>query len=355
MMKASHICLEKVKMKTAVVSVTRSGDVIAEKLKSILDIELYSKKLIKGFNLKQITEQLMKEYKAIIFVSSTGIAVRAIAEYIKSKDKDPAVVVIDSSGSFVISLLSGHLGGANELTMQISKALDSVPVITTATDNLGIDAPDMIAKNNDLVIDSLKNAKKIAALLVDKEKVGFIDFKSKISLPKGYVDHESHIKGLVYVTHNRHIYPLNTVEVNSNINEKLTGVDTLKLIRKDIVLGIGCRKNFEPEKMQETAEHLLREFNIDKRAVKFIATVEVKKDEEAILKLGEYLGCEVKIFSIEEIKKIQQKFEGSDFVEKTIGVRAVCEPCVELLGAALISEKIKANGMTMCIGELNNL
>jgi cobalt-precorrin 5A hydrolase len=126
----------------------------------------------------------------------------------------------------------------------------------------------------------------------------------------------------------------------------------LKLIRKDIVLGIGCRKNFSPDDMRQTIENLLKDKNIDKRAVKTITTVEVKKDEQAILKLVEYLGCELKIFSVEEIKKIHNKYEGSNFVEKTIGVRAVCEPCVELTGAKLITDKIKANGMTVCIGEL---
>lgn len=347
MMKASPICLERVKMKIAVISVTKSGDAIAEKLRNVLDIELYSKETIKEFNLKQITEQLMETYKAIIFISSTGIAVRAISEYIKSKDKDPAVVVIDSSANFAISLLSGHLGGANELTLQISKILNSIPVITTATDSLGVEAPDMVAKNNDLVIDNLKDAKKIAALLVNKEKVGFIDLKSKIPLPKGYVECNNDVRGLVYITHN-----LNFDICELNVNNKQ--IDVLKLIRKDIILGIGCRKDFNSEKMKETVENILREYNVDKRAVKFIGTVEVKKDEEAILNLGKYLDCEVKIFSIEEIKKIQEKFKGSDFVEKTIGVRAVCEPCVELLGGRLITEKLKADGMTLCIGEINN-
>ncbi|MTK11234.1 MAG: cobalt-precorrin 5A hydrolase, partial [Clostridiaceae bacterium] len=161
--------------------------------------------------------------------------------------------------------------------------------------------------------------------------------------------------GLVYVTHNLNedIYELNSREKNNKLSEKVKDIDNLKLIRKDIVLGIGCRKNFEPEKMKDTVEKLLKEKNIDKRAVKFIGTVEVKKDEKAILKLSEHLGCKIKIFSIEEIKKVQYKYLGSDFVEKTIGVRAVCEPCVELLGARLVSEKIKANGMTVCIGELD--
>lgn len=145
-MEASLTCLDKAKMKIAVISVTKAGDVISEKLKNKLDIDLYSKETIKDFSIRQVAKKAMEEYKAVVFISSTGIAVRAIAEHIKAKDKDPAVLVIDSSGKFVISLLSGHLGGANELTLEISEILNSTPVITTATDNMGITAPDMIAK-----------------------------------------------------------------------------------------------------------------------------------------------------------------------------------------------------------------
>lgn len=350
-MEALLICLDKVKMKIAVISVTKSGDVISEKLKGSLDIELYSKENIKDFNIRQIAKKAMEEYKALIFISSTGIAVRAIAEHIKAKDKDPAVLVIDSCGNFVISLLSGHLGGANELALKVSQILNCTPVITTATDNMGIIAPDMIAKNNGLLIDNLKDAKSIAALLVDGKKVGFADDKANISVPKGYTSNLEDSEGLVYVTNK--LYYDRSQYNQSDLCNKNKGIANLKLIRRDIVLGIGCRKNFNTDEMRRTVQNLLKDRNIDERAVKFIGTVEVKKDEQAILKLAEYLGCELKIFSIEDIKKIHNKYEGSNFVEKTIGVRAVCEPCVELTGAKLITDKIKANGMTICIGELD--
>ncbi|KZL90820.1 cobalamin biosynthesis protein CbiG [Clostridium magnum DSM 2767] len=350
-MEASLICLDKVKMKIAVISVTKSGDVISGKLKHKLDINLYSKTTIKDFSIKQIAKKVMEEYEAVIFISSTGIAVRAIAEHIKSKDKDPAVLVIDSCGNFVISLLSGHLGGANELALTIAQMINSTPVITTATDNMGITAPDMIAKNNGLLIDNLKDAKNIAALLVDGKKVGFIDDKSNISIPKGYTNNLEESEGIVYVTNKLYNHISNCNQ--NNLYNKNKEIFTLKLVRKDIVLGIGCRKDFNSDDMRQTVQSLLKDRNIDKRSVKFIGTVEVKKDEQAILKLAEYLGCELKIFSIEEINKVHNKYEGSNFVEKTIGVRAVCEPCVELTGAKLITEKIKANGMTVCIGELD--
>lgn len=340
MMKALLTCLEQLKMKIAVINVTKSGEIITEKLRDNLDIDFYPRELIKELGIKEIAKRAMEKYKAVVFISSTGIAVRAIAEYIRGKDKDPAVIVIDSCGNFVISLLSGHLGGANELTERIAEILGSTAVITTATDNLGVVAPDMIAKNNGLVIDSLKNAKEIAALLVDNKRVAFLDPKGRISVPKGYTSELEDIDGLVFIDH------------SLKDKYKSMKIPVLKLIRKDIVLGIGCRKNFDTEKMKENIVDLLKDKNLDERAVKTIATVEVKKDEEAILKLAEYFHCELKIFSLDEIKKVHNKYEGSDFVEKTIGVRAVSEPCVELLGAKLITDKIKVNGMTVCIGEI---
>ncbi len=108
-------------MKYAVITFTEEGDKIAEILASRFNIDLYSKKKQSDFNFKEVSKKVMENYKAIIFISSTGIAVRAIAPYIKSKDMDPAVLVIDNSCNYVISLLSGHLGGANELTLEVSK------------------------------------------------------------------------------------------------------------------------------------------------------------------------------------------------------------------------------------------
>jgi cobalt-precorrin 5A hydrolase len=125
---------------------------------------------------------------------------------------------------------------------------------------------------------------------------------------------------------------------------------TLCLIRKNLILGIGCRKNYSPDKMRDIVTKKLEELGYDKRAVKTVATVEIKKDEEAIKVLAKYLEAELKIAAIEDIRKIQHRYKGSDFVEKTIGVRAVCEPSVELFGGRLLTEKLSIDGMTLCIG-----
>ena len=342
------ICLERVNrevvMKIAVISVTNQGDKISEKLKEFFQITLFSKNIISNFDLMSITKHLMENYEAIIFISSTGIAVRAIAPYLKSKATDPAVIVIDSTGFFVISLVSGHLGGANELTLKVAECIRALPIITTATDRLGLIAPDIIARNNHLVIDDLKKAKIISSKLIDGKKIAFVDDAMEISIPMGYIASTEVAEGIVQVTNKQDL-------------EKIRGIndlETLKLIRKNIVLGIGCKKNFPVDKMRKSVLSILKQNNLDIRAVKIVATVEVKKHEVAILELNKFLKSEINIWSLEEIKTVQHKYIGSDFVEKTIGVKAVCEPCVELSGGMLLTGKIACNGMTICIGEIKN-
>ncbi len=348
------------------------------------------------FNFKEIVKKSFQFYDAIIFISSTGIAVRAISPFIQSKDKDPAVIVIDSTGKYVISLLSGHLGGANELTEKIAKIIGAEPVITTATDNLNIKAPDIVAKENNLVIEDLKKAKDIAALLVNGQKVAFIDEDSLIDFPKGYVHNIEDAKGIVFVTNKlyidktflneneqfisenestykkenltsketviskyeeENINPINksvqlTIKHEDLEKQRLNNKCILKLIRKNIVLGIGCRKNYDDITMKESVIKVLKEENIDLKSINSIVSVEIKKDEKAIKELSKFLGCPFITYSLEEIKKVEHKFKGSDFVRKTIGVGSVCEPSIELKGGKIIKEKQKLTGMTLAIGKV---
>ncbi|MEG0308615.1 MAG: cobalt-precorrin 5A hydrolase [Clostridium sp.] len=329
-------------MKLAAVSVTRQGDNIAKKLKETFELEVYSSYNNKEFKLKTVSEKLMGTVDGIIFISSTGIAVRGIAPFLKGKDKDPAVVVVDCEGRFVISLAGGHLGGANELTLKVAEILEATPVITTATDSMGIDAPDMIAKDNNLIIHDMKIAKDVAAKLVDSAKVAFLDEDNKIKMPKGYVNVANDIKGIVTVSNKIHVDNVPRIEWLSH----------LRLIRKNIILGMGCRKDVDNIKVQKFVVDTLKKHNIDLRAVKTISTVEVKKDEKALIALSEFLGCAMEIHSLDEIKSVEHKYKGSDFVQKSIGVRAVCEPCVELGGGTLLTEKLSFEGITLCIGKL---
>ena len=125
---------------------------------------------------------------ALIFIGATGIAVRSIAPYVASKKSDPAVLVVDECGKFVISLLSGHLGGANELALKTAEILEAIPVVTTATDLHHRFAVDVFAKKNNCNIFNMKAAKEVSAALLAGKKVGFYsEFPVEGELPEGLV------------------------------------------------------------------------------------------------------------------------------------------------------------------------
>lgn len=317
----------------SIISVTEKGDEIAYKLKENFNSDIYLKSKLKDFKLDNITKECFKKYKAIVFLSSTGIAVRAISKYLKGKDVDPAVIVVDVCNNFTISLVSGHLGGANKLTYEISNVLGNIPVITTATDNMDLIAPDILAKNNNLIIEDLKKAKVIAGRLVNREAVYFKDDEKKIDSPKGYIETEE-VKD-------------NTVWITNSLKEK---ENVLKLIRKNIILGIGCRKDTDSKKLSDFVSNVLLENNLDKRSVKLIASIDVKKNEKAILDLAKELNSKLKFYTKEEIMTVEEKYEGSAFVKATVGVSSVSEPVVDLSGGEIIIEKIKNSGMTLTVG-----
>lgn len=311
-----------------------------------------------GFKLSDITKEVMKNSTGIVFISSTGIAVRAIAPFLEGKDKDPGVVVVDLEPKYAINILSGHLGGGNELTLKVAKILNVQPIITTATDNLGIIGPDVLAKDNHLIIEDLKKAKYIASLLVDGKIVGIKDDYNMIKMSKGYEKIDVLNENCIWITHNlknnaSNIGINSMVELQGSVEYKELDYTTiLKLIKKDLILGIGCRKSTTYEKLNDFINSSLIKYNLDIRAVAAIVSVDVKRDEEGIIELAKKFNCKFKTFQREEIKTVQDKYEKSEFVLKTLGITGVCEPCVDLAGAEVIISKVKHEGMTLAIGVL---
>ncbi|AWK52736.1 cobalt-precorrin 5A hydrolase [Clostridium beijerinckii] len=313
------------------------------------NFKINTHKYEENFKLNDITKEVMKISKGVIFISSTGIAVRAIAPFLEGKNKDPGVVVVDLLSKYAINILSGHLGGGNELTLKVAQILNVQPIITTATDNLGIIAPDVIAKDNGLIIEDLKKAKYISSLLVDGKIVGIKDDYNMIKISKGYEKTDKIREDCIWITHN----------LNNDLGDSVTQVDLnyskiLKLIKKDLVLGIGCRRGTTHEKLYNFINISLIKYNLDIRAVAAIVSVDVKANEDGIIKLAEKINCPFITFEREEIKSVQDKYEKSEFVLKTLGITGVCEPCVDLAGAEVIVSKVKNEGMTLAIGVLRN-
>lgn len=290
--------------------------------------------------LSQWTGKMFAEKRAMIFVSATGIAVRAIAPWIRDKMTDPPVVTVDEGAQFVIPLLSGHVGGANELARHIADWLEAVPVITTATDVNGKFAVDLFASAYHMTITDRKEAKNISAAVLEGKQIGvFSDLPIK-KLPDGFVM-DRWCEENICITVKDPSFP-----------EKKASY--LRLVPRAVVLGVGCRRGTDPEFMKEKVFALLKEHGIDPAAVKAIASVDVKQDEPAVLDLkqlfdGECLHqpCEHRFYTPEQLNQVPGDFKESAFVKKQIGVGNVCERSACAAGGKLLVEKQAGDGITL--------
>ncbi|PID67153.1 MAG: cobalt-precorrin 5A hydrolase [Fusobacteriales bacterium] len=308
-------------MKIAFWTVTRGAGNTAKNLKEILDkkisdfeITVFTMKKYEVENTNQIenfTQKLEENFSSFdghIFIMASGIVVRKISKLLKGKDIDPAVLLIDEGKHFVISLLSGHLGGANELTYKISSALNLVPVITTSSDITGKIAVDTIAQKLNAELEDLKSAKDVTSLIVDGKKVDIllpanVNFQNKKNNAEG------------------------TIIISNKKNVEIT-----RIFPKNLILGIGCKKDIKKEDILNAIEDILEKNNLSSKSIKHFATVDVKENELGLVEAVKTFNKNLKIISREEIIKIENLFEGSDFVKKNIGVRAVSEP-VSLLSS----------------------
>ena len=326
-------------MKLAFWTVTRGAGEIAKEYAEILTSHFEESKIvvytlgkfsiIDTIQIKDFTMELEKEfqnYDTHIFLMASGIL-------IKSKNTDPAVLLIDEGKHFVVSLLSGHLGGANEMTYRLSEALNLIPVISTSSDVTGKIAVDTISQKLQAELEDLQSAKEVTSLIVDGKKV-------EILLP-----------GNVKIQKNP--------ETNTNPEGVilLSNKKTLQITRlypQNLILGIGCKKDTEAIEIVEAIETVMGKHNLDMRSVKHIATVDVKKEEAGLIRASEMLGKNLVIIGREEIKRVQHSFEGSDFVERNIGVRAVSEPVAYLSSSRtghFLEKKAKYKGITISIYE----
>ncbi len=256
----------------------------------------------------------------------------------------------------VISLLSGHMGGANEMALYISHLIESNPVITTATDVNNKSSLDMIAKRLSGYMENFRdNVLKVNSMIVNNKPVGlFIDGNYDIDT-RGFTILEYEDMLNLDKKNNEEINDLETVVVISN-KQKLDfeSKKIIKLVPKDIVLGVGCKKNIDSKHMKDSLREFLHINNIDKNSIKAIGSIEIKKDEQAIIDLANYLGVPFKIFTAEEIAQVDCLYSKSEWVKKNVGVYSVAEPCAHLLSEGnMIIEKQKFKGITFSAGRVN--
>lgn len=340
---------------------------------------------------------------AMIFVGACGIAVRGIAPFVKDKREDPAVVVVDEKANFVISLLSGHIGGANELALKIAGMTGAQPVVTTATDVNGLFAADVFARQNGMVIENMAFAKRISAALLDGEAAGFYtDFPVEGEVPPKLVryaetgteagDRAAAIVGeaerAAVELSDAGIPPkeearsclirtekAGTVQTAGQADRSYTwqtggkgqravqGIAvtldetknpwplTLRLYPRVAVLGIGCRKGTPAERIEEKALEVLGKHRIPVCCIFQAASIDLKKEEPGILAFCRKYGIPYRTYSGEELKAVQGDFSPSAFVASVTGVDNVCERAAVLAAGqgTLIQNKYAGDGVTIAL------
>lgn len=283
---------------------------------------------------------MFRSGRAMVFIGAAGIAVRAIAPWVQDKLQDPAVVVMDEAGRFAVPILSGHVGGANRLARRLEAVSGAVAVITTATDVNGCFAVDVFAAGNGMVITDREAARQAAMDLLEGKPVGF--FSDFPVLADGRQQ-------------SRWLPPGCTAAVcGCNIHVGIRplgpgGLPVLELAPRCVALGVGCRRGVDIRTLEACVEEALKHGNIRREAVFCLASIDVKREEPALLELAAKNGWELYFYSAEELEQVEGEFEISEFVERTVGVGNVCERAASRAagGGDLIIHKRAGSGVTV--------
>ena len=269
--------------------------------------------------LAPLVERTFSSYDAHIFIGATGIAVRTIAPHLKSKISDPAVVVLDHQGRFVISLLSGHLGGANVLAGKVAALTGGTSVITTATDVEGVPAIDVLAKEQGLAIGNPKRIKAVNAALVERRVVAVHDPEERLGL-RGRPELDG-----VFVLESEIDFrrPEGAPRVVVDIYPPGDRSDLI-LHPRVLSVGVGCRRGVTQEQVSYAVRTVLEDHGLALGAVAGLASIDLKADEGGLLLAAGTLGLDILFYPAEVLKTVDVP-NPSDRVEYHIGVRSVCE------------------------------
>lgn len=353
-------------LKVSIISFTRYGAGLSLRLKDICIgnnciVNVYTAKSDISCDgivnitctLKEWTGIHFKEDDIIIFTGACGIAVRSIAPFVESKCSDPAVIVIDDMGGNVISLLSGHLGRANEWTRIIAAGINANPVITTSSDIHKKIAIDLFAAQNNLYIDNMETAKKIQAAVIEgKNIMVYCDAEIKGNIPGNFYINKVPVSSVCNNTGNNSIYaivisPFTSFKKQGILNSKDNAV--LHLVPKVITIGTGCRKSKTYNEVNSFIREALKSADISVHAVSDIATIDIKKNETGILQLAEKNKWQLSFYSAAQLNTVTDSASFSGFVQEVTGTGNVCERAALFPQGEkkLILKKQAGNGITV--------
>lgn len=269
-------------------------------------------------------EAAFRQYDALVFIMATGIAVRMIAGSLKSKLEDPAVLVLDEEAQHVISLLSGHIGGANELTRELAASLGADPVITTATDVQKKLAVDVAAARLALRPSPKEQIKRFNSAVLDDESIRYVidENLARASFYKKRLDD----MGLAAVF-GRGLPPKEGLTAFITADESVRREDVICLVPRRLVAGIGCRRGTEMSAIRAALEAALTRIGRSIADVSLLASTEVKADEAGLLALSAELKRDIRFHSNEKMQETIDAYglSESPFVKRNIGIGNVAE------------------------------
>lgn len=323
-------------MKIAYFSITKQGKLLAERLNEQLPGTLFGKE-----DLKENLKKAFSEYDGLVCIMAAGIVVRILAPLFVHKQKDPAVVIMDSRGEYAVSLLSGHLGGGNELARRAAEISGGQAVITTATDVEGTFAVDLFAKKNKMKIENIDQLKYISMALLESNSVQLLDTCRNFEIPEGRVHaYEETCPDPVVVISDRLI--------------RLSQKHCLYLRPRSLWIGIGCKEGVPGDKIVSAVENTLRKYELSELSICGISTIPKKKSEPGIIETALHFDVELRAISTERINQLdfeQLKIKQSSFVEHTVGSPSVSTASAYLAsgcGEILVDKEI-FSGITVSV------
>ncbi len=295
--------------------------------------------------------QAFARHDALICIMATGIVMRLLAPCLKGKGVDPAVVVVDEAGQFAISLLSGHLGGANDLATEVAAALGGQAVITTATDVNNLPAWDASAREAGLWIEPLSHVRRFNQALLESRPIALVDPRQRLGgryadLPdvtscRTFLEaEETGIGAHVYVTH--------------RVIPYVEGETDLLLLRpRDLVLGIGCNRGTPAQEIAAAVHQVMTRASLSMLSLRGIATIEDKRDEDGINEFACSNNLSVACFNADQLNAVVVPSAPSAHAMQAVGAQGVCEPaalCAALPGRLLV-HKQKCGNVTVAVAE----
>ena len=267
---------------------------------------------------------------ALVFVGAVGIAVRAIAPHCQSKAQDPAVVVLDECGRFAVPILSGHLGGANELARRLAAVCGAVPVITTATDANGVFAVDEWARHQNCAVLEPEHIKKVSGALLAGRTVRFAsDWPIAGSPPAGLAEDAA------------------APELALTL---CPAGDALHLVPRIGVLGVGCRRGTGADTLAEAFAAFCAQAGFAPQCIAAAASIDLKQNEAGLLAFCQSRGWPVEFFTAEQLRQAPGSFTPSAFVQSVTGVDNVCERAAVLAaGGPLVFHKFARTSVTFAL------